>query len=106
MEDQNQISEFYNTLLMVKDEPEWAASRIIEGKKAVKKLEEIAEKRPYGKYEFCEAIKCTGLIPDSPEHQTYKRCMFKRDNNCCHTAKEYHGWLKENNFRIVKQGEV
>ena len=48
----------------------------------------------YEKYEFCKDIKCPEM-----EGKTY--C----DNDpryCLFSAKRFHNWLQENNFKIIK----
>ena len=48
------------------------------------------------KYEFCMAIKCQDLVKD--------KCVLGDDYHsfCCATAKEFHHWLKENGYKILK----
>lgn len=49
--------------------------------------------REYKKYEFCKAIKCIAL----------KDNLCRTDPEMCmYSAKEFHQWLKENNFKIIK----
>lgn len=52
-------------------------------------------KRKYKKYEFCRSVKCPSLI---------KNCK-SRNIDCKFTAKDFHKWLKENNFEILKRKE-
>jgi hypothetical protein len=48
--------------------------------------------REYKKYEYCKDIKCMAF---------YKgKC---RREGCEFGAKHFHKWLKENNFKIVKE---
>ena len=48
--------------------------------------------REYKKYEYCKDIKCMAL---------YKgKCCRE---GCEFGAKHFHKWLKENNFKIVKE---
>lgn len=61
----------------------------------MKNKTEKSNERPYRKNEFCMAVCCSWL--DS----ITKSCLDK-ENNCAWTAKEFHKWLKENNYRIVK----
>lgn len=53
------------------------------------------KQRLYEKNEFCIAVSCSWL------HPLTKTCADK-EGNCAYTAREFHNWLKENNFRIVK----
>ncbi len=45
----------------------------------------------YKKYEFCKSVNCSGL---------YNKCCV---HGCYHTAKYFHNWLQENNFKIIKE---
>ena len=49
----------------------------------------------YGKNEFCKSMSCSWLHPKE------KTCADK-EGNCAYSAKEFHKWLKENNYRIIK----
>ena len=51
-------------------------------------------KRRYEKYEYCKAVDCHGISNAS-------RCCLK-DGDCDRTAKEFHIWIEENGFEIVK----
>ena len=53
--------------------------------------------REYKKYEFCKAVKCCNFNNNKCDHKG------KRNIMCNRTAKEFHHYLKENNFRIVKR---
>jgi len=53
------------------------------------------KRRLYRKSEFCTAVSCSWLHPNG------KTCA-DTEGNCAFTAKEFHHWLKSNNFRIVK----
>ena len=44
----------------------------------------------YENYEFCKDVNCSGL---------YNKCCVY---GCYHTAKGFHNWLQENNFKIIK----
>lgn len=57
-----------------------------------KKLESTS--REYRKYEFCEDIDCIGM--------RHGKCSVKGPNECICTAKDFHHWLNENGFKIVK----
>ena len=63
-------------------------------KPCIEWLESLQEQSPieYKKYEFCRSIDCTGL-------HNNKCCI----HGCCHTAKYFHKWLQENNFKIIKE---
>jgi len=52
----------------------------------------IPPQTEYGKYEFCKYMNC-GYLKKS-------KCELKP--GCCHSARGFHGWLKENGFKIVK----
>lgn len=51
--------------------------------------------REYKKYEYCKAIGCSGI------EYSDKCCT----SGCFYTAKDFHKWLKENNFKIVKENK-
>jgi hypothetical protein len=46
----------------------------------------------YKKYEFCKAVKCPYLT---------SKCEVA-EILCRYTAKDFHKWLKQNNFIIIK----
>lgn len=52
--------------------------------------------REYQKYEFCKAIKCPSLKDNI--------CNIDPEV-CLYSAKEFHIWIKENNFKIVKDNK-
>ena len=54
-----------------------------------KKIEE------YKKYEYCKAIGC-------PCIEYTEQCCI---SGCAYTAKDFHKWIKENNFKVVKENE-
>ena len=54
-------------------------------------------KREYRKYEFCDAERCRFLSADR------NRCLVSQAGNCPFTAKEFHHWLKDSWFEIVKK---
>jgi len=47
----------------------------------------------YKKNEFCKAIRCPDLVAGSCQHDEF---------GCVATAKEFHNWLRENGFIIIK----
>lgn len=49
----------------------------------------------YQKYEFCKAKNCKYL------NAVREKC--RNLISCYYTAKEFHTWLEEHNFKIVKQ---
>ena len=52
----------------------------------------------YQKHEFCRGVKCPDFLNG--------KCWAKNDDvSCIMTAKEFHHWLKENGYRIVR-GDV
>lgn len=61
-------------------------------KQCVEWLESLQEQPQitYKKYEFCKSVNCSGL---------YNKCCV---HGCYHTAKRFHNWLQENNFKIIK----
>lgn len=48
----------------------------------------------YQKHEFCKKSECDDLRDG--------KCQAQIDQDCWYTAKEFHHWLKENGYRIVK----
>lgn len=48
----------------------------------------------YKKYEFCDSVNCSYFWN---EH-----CAVLADSDCSFTAKEFHKWLKANDFKISK----
>ena len=50
--------------------------------------------KKYGKYEFCKNMECKELKNDN--------ICYKNPKDCIHTAKQFHEWLKENDFEIIK----
>lgn len=60
--------------------------------------------RNYNKYEFCKDVKCIFLIPSSSNGQVICQ-RSDRKLKCVKTAKDFHTWLNENNFFILKQTE-
>ena len=63
-------------------------------KQCIQWLESLQEQPQieYEKYEFCKSVNCSGL-------HNNKCCV----HGCCHTAKHFHKWLQENNFKIIKE---
>lgn len=54
--------------------------------------------REYQKYEFCESVKCKALaysLSNTPQCGRYS-------DTCIKTAKQFHQWLVDNGFKIVK----
>lgn len=51
------------------------------------------ENREYQDHEFCKAINCKYFFEDED------KCIY----HCQYTAKEFHQWLKENNFKLIKK---
>jgi hypothetical protein len=52
--------------------------------------------RQYKKYEFCIDVNCPMF------HHIELKCLV--DESCCiKTAKQFHKWLKNNNFIICKK---
>jgi hypothetical protein len=49
----------------------------------------------YQKYEFCRDMECDNLYNQAS-------CVVDDPAGCPLTAKEFHCWLKENGYRIVK----
>ena len=54
----------------------------------------MSETREYEKYEFCSNIRC-GFF-----HHIEIKCLNK--HRCIFSAKDFHHWLKDNGFKIVK----
>ena len=66
-------------------------------KQCVEWLESLQEQPQitYEKYEFCRSMNC-------PEIADKTHCdVFLHD--CLFTAKRFHHWLQENNFKIIKE---
>lgn len=63
--------------------------------------EQLLQKQPqieYEKYEFCKSVNCSGLYYENCSGLYNKCCV----HGCYHTAKRFHNWLQENNFKIIK----
>ena len=69
----------YNILAKSHAREAWQASR--------------ENQQEYGKYEFCRDIGCVYAPPNG--------CKIDAPG-CVRTAKEFHHWLKENGYRIVR----
>lgn len=54
----------------------------------------IPKSKEYQKYEFCRDMKCSYLIDEA--------CCLEPAPSCRYTAKEFHHWLQDNRFLIVK----
>ena len=67
---------------------------IAELKPCIEWLESLQEQPQieYEKYEFCRSMKCPYLTPSTT-------CCI---DGCFYTAKRFHNWLQENNFKIIK----
>ena len=57
------------------------------------KMTEIKIK--YKKNEFCKDVGCIFFYKN--------KCIKNPPECCCKTAKEFHKWLKKNDFEIVKK---
>lgn len=55
---------------------------------------DVANDMTYGKYEFCKSVGCTLLLNG--------KCNVEYDSHCIYRAKEFHNWMKDNEFKIVK----
>lgn len=53
----------------------------------------------YRKYEYCKDINCEGL----KSHLDESVYCSRSSEFCLKTAKEFHKWLKKNNFKLVKE---
>jgi hypothetical protein len=49
----------------------------------------------YQKHEFCRDVDCENIY-------NQKSCVVPHDVHCSFTAKEFHHWLKDNGYKIVK----
>ena len=59
--------------------------------------------KEYKKYEFCKSVKCKALQWLDNEYRIEQKCVIESyAKECCHTAKEFHAWLKKHKFLIVK----
>lgn len=56
--------------------------------------------RCYIDYEFCINITCGYLEHD----ENGAKCYWDSPVSCCMTAREFHRWLKNNRFKVVKDG--
>jgi len=68
----------------------------------------MTENRHYKKYEFCKAEGCNFLRRSNIDGQLYCRAGLQTNPyepyiNCPFSAKKFHEWLQENNFKIVKE---
>jgi len=55
---------------------------------------------PYKKYEFCTSKGCIGV-----QMENGKLDCPMLPEECLFTAKEFHRWLRDNGFEIVKKIE-
>jgi len=76
------------------DDPEEAIN--IWNTRAKQKQEE------YKKYEFCKDVKCT-QYEIKKRRIEYKMSCEREIFGCSKTAKEFHEWLKENNYKIINR---
>lgn len=53
--------------------------------------------REYQKYEFCQATACPNFNDGACDHKGRSLVV------CSRTAKEFHGWLTEKGFEIVRR---
>lgn len=53
----------------------------------------------YKNYEFCKAINCIHYYPTNRFEKENCSCV----NDCIYTAKDFHNWLIDNNFEIIKR---
>jgi len=56
-------------------------------------------KRKYQKYEYCKDVNCPCYIRGTKDLQVLPNCIA---SDCVMTAKDFHHWLKENGFEIIK----
>lgn len=57
----------------------------------------MSDRMEYEEYEFCKDVRCPSFL----------LCLQESDTlivDCVMTAKEYHKWLKEKGFKIIKGG--
>ena len=64
-------------------------------KQYVEWLESLQEQPQitYEKHEFCRSLKCPYLTPSTT-------CCI---DGCFYTAKRFHKWIQENNFKIIRE---
>ena len=55
----------------------------------------------YQQYEFCKAVHCNRLAKSST-HADQFVCLVSTNNNCIKTAKQFHRWLTDNRFIIIR----
>lgn len=58
------------------------------------------EARRYKNKEFCKSVKCKKLVQNTID-KTHCYCEM-HGGGCVKTAKEFHNWLNENNFCLLK----
>ena len=58
-------------------------------------MDKILELTEYQDHEFCKAVNCDMYDEDDSKH-----CMY--GSGCKFSAKEFHGWLNINDYKIVK----
>lgn len=61
----------------------------------------ITDENKYKDYEFCKAVECSELI--KPYDKLDSKCNL---SECVKTAKEFHGWLNINGYKIVKREQI
>ena len=64
------------------------------------KVEKYAH-REYQKYEFCKAVDCRYHYPENVFEG--ENCAATGKKECPYTAKEFHHWLNDSGFEIVKK---
>ena len=64
-------------------------------KQCIEWLESLQEQPQitYEKHEFCRSLKCPYLTPSTT-------CCI---DGCFYTAKRFHKWIQENNFKIIRE---
>ena len=67
-------------------------------KKQIKRLK-AKKLTEYQKYEFCKDIGCHRYSPHSG------RCLCVLNDGCLETARTFHDWLKQYDYKIVKEAK-
>ena len=57
--------------------------------------------RVYEQYEFCKAVHCNRLVK-SPNYADQFVCLASTNNKCIKTAKQFHRYLNDNGFIIIR----
>lgn len=62
------------------------------------------EVRHYNQFEYCKACGCNRLVGKNTQEERIQ-CKISTNDRCPKSAKQFHAWLKNNGFLIVKKVE-